>query len=256
MLTDILLLCLAAFLAGFVDAVSGGGGLIQTPAALVFLPQEHFSNVIGTIKIPAFSGSLLAAKQYLKKVTIQWKQMLLFCSIALISSYFGSFLLTKISSTFFKPLLLVILIIVAIYVFLKKDFGIAKAKLVSEKKIFYSSFLISLFLGFYDGFIGPGAGVFLMLAFISFTGFDFLKASAYAKLINLATNFGSIILFLSKGLIIWNYAIPMAFSNAVGGYLGAKTAIKKGNIFFRIIFITVVLFTIVRFAYDIFYMNS
>lgn len=255
MTTDLLLLCLAAFTAGFVDAVSGGGGLIQTPVSLIVLPHEHFSNVIGTIKIPAFSGSFLAVLQYLKKVSVQWKKMILLCSVALISSYIGSLTLTKVNSSFFKPLLLIILIIVAVYVFVKKDFGVAKPTLISEKKIYIYSILISLILGFYDGFIGPGAGVFLILAFITYTGFDFLKASAYAKLINLTTNLGSIILFFSKGLIIWSYAIPMAFCNAMGGYIGAKTAIKKGNLFFRIVFISVVTFTIIRFTYDIFYLK-
>ncbi len=255
MITDIILLCLAAFAAGFVDAVSGGGGLIQTPSALVILNHAHFAEVIGTIKIPAFSGSAVAVKQYLKKVSVNWKPLILLCILAFISSYIGSLLLTKVSSQFFKPLLLVILIIVAFYVFFKKDFGLAKQKSITPKKLSNYTIIISVSIGFYDGFIGPGAGMFLILAFILFTGFDYLKASTYAKLINLSTNLGSIILFLSKGLLLWSYAIPMAFSNALGGYLGAKTAIKKGNLFFRILFLFVVCLTILRFAYDIFYLK-
>lgn len=255
MLITFTILLSAAFLAGFVDAISGGGGLIQTPVSLVVLQQQHFTNVIGTIKIPAFSGSLFAVKQYLKKITVHLKLKIVLCLIAFVSSYFGSWALTKVNSSFFKPLLLFILIIVAIYVFLKKDFGNATSKNILPQKIWLYTILISIVLGFYDGFIGPGAGLFLILAFISLAGFDFIKASAYAKLINLSTNFGSIILFFSKGLILWKYAIPMAASNALGGYIGAKIAIKKGNVFFRIIFMLVVLFTIIRFAYDIFYLN-
>jgi uncharacterized membrane protein YfcA len=112
--------------------------------------------------------------------------------------------------------------------------------------------VISLLVGFYDGFIGPGTGSFLVLGFVSILGFDFLHASANAKMVNLATNFGSICLFVLKGKIIWAFAIPMAFCNAFGGWLGAKLAIKKGNTFIRKFFLFVVILTLLRFGYDVF----
>jgi uncharacterized membrane protein YfcA len=108
-------------------------------------------------------------------------------------------------------------------------------------------------VGLYDGFIGPGTGSFLVVAFIAIMGFDFLHASANAKMVNLSTNFGSICLFFIKGKIIWAIAIPMAFSNALGGFLGAKLAISKGNNFIRIFFLVVVIGTLIRFGYDVFY---
>ena len=111
---------------------------------------------------------------------------------------------------------------------------------------------ISLVIGFYDGFIGPGAGSFLILAFISLLGYDFLHASAHAKLVNLATNLGSIVLFTIKGKIIWTAALPMAVCNALGGALGARMAIAKGNRFIRIFFLVIVLGTLLRFAWDVF----
>ena len=112
---------------------------------------------------------------------------------------------------------------------------------------------ISLLIGFYDGFIGPGAGSFLVLAFITLLGFDFLKASAHAKMVNLATNLGSIIFFLASGRILFAIAVPMALSNALGGAIGARLAIAKGNKFIRIFFLLVVTGTIIRFAYDVFF---
>lgn len=111
-------------------------------------------------------------------------------------------------------------------------------------------------IGFYDGFIGPGAGSFLVLAFITLLGFDFLKASANAKLVNMATNLGSIIFFLGSGRIMFAIALPMAVCNAAGGALGARLAIMKGNKFIRLFFLIIVVGTIIRFAYDVFFKHS
>jgi hypothetical protein len=246
------LLCIVAFCAGFVDAIVGGGGLIQTPAALVLLPSFPVASVIGSLKIPSFSGTSLAAIQYLKKVTMNWKLVTIICTIAFFSSFAGSQLLTIVSNSFMKPVLLVVLTAVAIYTFTKKDFGQHQEKDHSESKELLYAVLISLVLGFYDGFIGPGAGSFLILAFVSLLGFDFLHASANAKLVNLATNLGSITLFFLKGKIMWLVAIPMAASNALGGAIGAKMAIAKGNKFIRIFFLFIVIATLLRFMYDIF----
>ena len=254
MSTDIIiLLCIAAFAAGFIDAIVGGGGLIQTPAGLILLPHLPVATVIGTLKIPAFSGTALASLQYMQKVKIKWGLMSLMAVIAFCAAYAGSTLLSKVDNDFMKPLLLVILICVAVYTYTKKNFGTHEEKDHSFTEKIWFSILIALVIGFYDGFIGPGAGSFLVLAFISLMGFDFLKASAHAKLVNLATNLGSIIFFVSSGKIIFAIAIPMAISNAVGATLGARLAIVKGNKFIRVFFLIIVMGTILRFAYDVFF---
>ncbi|WP_367752863.1 sulfite exporter TauE/SafE family protein [Flavobacterium sp. WC2430] len=249
----IILLCIAAFLAGFIDAIVGGGGLIQTPAGLILLPNLPVSTVIGTLKIPAFSGTSFAAYQYLKKVTMNWKLLLIMMGLALPSAFLGSTLLTYMSNDFMKPLLLFILSLLAIYTYAKKNFGQLVEKNISERTQILNAVLISFIVGFYDGFIGPGTGSFLVVAFIALMGFDFLHASANAKMVNLATNFGSICLFALKGKIIWAIALPMATCNAFGGWLGAKLAINKGNGFIRIFFLVVVVGTLIRFAYDVFW---
>jgi uncharacterized protein len=246
------LLCLIAFCAGFVDAIVGGGGLIQTPAALVILPSFPVASVIASLKIPSFSGTSLAVVQYLKKVNLNWRLITIICTIAFFSSFAGSQLLTIISNQFMKPVLLVVLALVAIYTFSKKKFGEHQAKEHSDKKELLYAIFISVIIGFYDGFIGPGAGSFLILAFVSLLGFDFLHSSAHAKLVNLATNLGSITLFLLKGKIIWAIAIPMAVCNAAGGAIGANLAIAKGNRFIRTLFLFIVIATLLRFMYDIF----
>ncbi|MEZ7499493.1 TSUP family transporter [Flavobacterium sp. Arc3] len=249
----IVLLCVAAFAAGFIDAIVGGGGLVQTPVGLILLPNLPVSTVIGTLKIPAFSGTSFAAYQYLKKVTMNWRLLLIMVAVAMPSAFAGSTLLTYMSNDFMKPLLLFILSLLAIYTYAKKNFGQHVAKDLSERTQILNAILISFIVGFYDGFIGPGTGSFFVVAFIALMGFDFLHASANAKMVNLATNFGSICLFMLKGKIIWAIAIPMAASNAVGGWLGAKVAITKGNGFIRIFFLVIVVGTLIRFAYDVFW---
>jgi uncharacterized membrane protein YfcA len=249
----ILLLCAFAFLAGFVDAIVGGGGLIQTPAALILLPNLPVATVIGSLKIPSFSGTAFAVVQYLKKVQVYWMQIAVMCAVAFGAAYSGSMLLSMVSNQYMKPIIFIVLCGVAIYTYTRKQFGQTKTKTLTPTQNWIRSIIISLIIGFYDGFIGPGAGSFLVLAFIAVLGHDFLHASAHAKLVNLATNLGSILLFVLKGSIIWSIAIPMAVSNALGGILGARTAIAKGNQFIRIFFLLVVFGTLIRFGYDIFF---
>ncbi len=250
--TILFLLCLAAFAAGFVDAIVGGGGLIQTPIGLILLPNLPVATIIGTLKIPSFSGTFFAAFQYLKKVQMNWKLLLIMMVLAVPSAFLGSTVLTYVSNDFMKPLLLVVLSLLVVYTYVKKNFGLHTEKFYSSKQQILYAVLISFFIGFYDGFIGPGTGSFLVLAFVILLGYDFLQASANAKMVNLATNFGSICLFIIKGKIIWMIAIPMAICNAIGGFIGAKLAINKGNTFIRIFFLIVVVGTLIRFAYDVF----
>lgn len=251
--TEMILLCIVAFMAGFVDAIVGGGGLLQTPAGLILLPQHPVATVIGTLKIPAFSGTTFAAIQYARRVKIDYKMLAAMALIAGCAAFGGSALLNSVSNSFLKPFLLIILVLVAIYTYSNKNFGIHNEKNHSVKQQWVLSILVSFVIGFYDGFVGPGAGSFLVLAFIGFMGFDFLKASANAKFVNMATNLGSIIFFSMKGKIIFSIAIPMALCNALGGILGARMAILKGNKFIRTFFLILVCATILRFAYDVFF---
>ena len=252
MTTELIFLCTAAFAAGFIDAIVGGGGLVQTPSALILLPQYPVATVIGTLKIPAFSGTFFAAAQYSKRISFNYKLLALMTGTAFIAAFAGSKLLTMVSNHFMKPLLLVVLIAVAVYTWSDKNFGTHTEKMHSVKREWWYAALISTVIGFYDGFIGPGAGSFLILSFISLLGFDFLRASAHAKFVNLATNLGSIVFFAASGKIIYTIALPMAVCNGIGGMLGARLALLKGNAFIRIFFLVIITGTIIRFAYDVF----
>lgn len=252
MTVELILLCLAAFLAGFTDAISGGGGLIQTPAALILLSQYPVVTVIGSLKLPASSGTFIAAIQYARKIKLNVLLVLVLIVIAFSAAFAGSKLLSMVSNDFIKPFLLIVLIGVAVYTYSNRKFGVHAEKDHSMSQQWLRAILISLVLGFYDGFIGPGAGSFMMLAFITMLGFDFLTASAHTKMVNLASNLGSLVFFIISGKILWAIAIPMAVCNALGGLLGARLAILKGNAFIRIFFLAVVVIVIIRFAWDVF----
>lgn len=245
-------LCLVAFCAGFVDAIAGGGGLIQTPLGLAFLPNYSISSVIGTLKIPAFSGTALAVGQYLKKAKINWKYFLVLAIISFTSAFLGSFVLTVVNNDFMKPLLLIILLVLWIFTYIRKDFSSKKTDQITERNRWVCGIVIAILVGFYDGFIGPATGTFFIMGFIFLVGLDFYHASAYAKMINLATNLGSICLFLIKGQIIWKIALPMAVCNGLGGYCGAKLAILKGQQWVRYIFLFIMFIAILRFGCEVF----
>lgn len=248
----IIFLCLASFVAGFVDAIVGGGGLIQTPIALVLLPNINIASVIGTLKIPGFSGTFMAVYHYLKSAMVNWALFLVMALISFCFAYLGSSLLNIMQNDFMKPLLFILLILLLIYTYFKKDFGQFHRNMRSSKQLYIYGSVICILLGFYDGFIGPGTGSLLIIAFIAILGFDFLQANIYAKMVNLATNMGSITLFVLKGKIIWSIAIPMAVCNVTGSWLGARLAIAKGNGFIRIFFLFVVGLALIRFGYDVF----
>jgi uncharacterized protein len=250
---ELIFLCLAALAAGFVDAIVGGGGLIQTPAVLIALPQYHVATLLGTTKIPSLSGTGSAAIQYARRVKLQWKLLGVLCLIALAAAYAGSKTVSIVSNSFMKPIIFGVLIVVAVYTYSKKDFGTTLTVRKTPNREFLCGGLFALVIGFYDGFIGPGAGSFMVLFFISALGFDFLTASAHAKFVNVATNTGSILFFAGSGHILYHYAIPMAVFNFLGSLMGARLAILKGNTFIRIFFLLVVAATIIRFGYDIFF---
>ncbi len=256
MTSEIIILCIAAFAAGFIDAIVGGGGLVQTPATIVTLPNHPLATVLGTTKIPSFFGAAIAAVQYSLKVKINWKLLVVMCSFALLAAYAGSKTVATVSNTFMKPILFMVLIAVAIYTYTKKDFGQSVRTTVGKKNNIAYCLLFAVIIGFYDGFIGPGAGSFMVLFFISIMGYDFLKASAHSKILNVSTNIGSIIYFSGSANILYHYAIPMAVFNFAGSLFGARLAILKGNKFIRIFFLIVVIGTIVRFGYDIFFRKN
>lgn len=248
---EIIIVCIAAFAAGFIDAVVGGGGLVQTPAMLITFPQAPVASLLGTVKIPSFCGTAVSAYAYSKRIDIRWRLVGWIALAAFLAAMWGSYMVSVLHNTMLKPIILVVLILVALFTYARKSLGQQHAEIPFGQAL-WKGVVAGLLIGFYDGFIGPGTGSFLVLVFISVIGHDFMHASAHAKMVNLATNFASILYFGATGHILFHLAIPMAVCNMAGGWAGTRMALLKGNRFIRYFFLAVVAATILRFAYDIF----
>jgi len=240
----IVLICVvAAFLAGFVDAVAGGGGLIQLPVLLWTFPSAPLASILGTNKAVSIVGTSTAAHTYRKRIQVSAKQLVPMMSAAFVGSLCGAFLATNVSREMFEPIILVILIAVGSFTILRPDFG----KLETNRDVSPALVpLIGLVIGFYDGLIGPGTGMFLLFSLVSFVGTSFLGASAIAKFVNVATNLAALIIFIPGGHVIWVIVALMAPANLMGGYLGARTALDRGSSFVRLIFLTMLVALIAR----------
>lgn len=249
---ELLILCTVAFAAGFVDAIVGGGGLLQTPAMLLVLPHYPVASIFGTSKIPAMAGTSMAAYKYASRVKLNYKALVACVVAAFCAAILGAYCVSLIDNAVIKPIILVVLILVATYTFFNKNFGLQREKTHTVKKQMLLATLFGLLIGFYDGLIGPGTGSFLVLVFVAVLGFDFVGASAHAKLVNVATNLAALIYFGSTGHVLFQYALPMAVFNVAGSFFGAKLALLRGNKFVRIFFLIVVFGTILRFAWDVF----
>lgn len=251
-MNDLIILCFFAFLAGFIDSIVGGGGLIQTPALLITMPQIAVPMLMGTAKISSIAGSTMSSIQYARQVTFQKRTLFMTIVAAIIGAFLGARLINYLQPNVVKPSIFFLLIIVFVYMFLKKDFGQSqKAQIAESKSVLYSS-LFGFVVGVYDGFLGPGTGSFLILFFVSTIGFDFLLASAHAKVVNLATNVGAVIYFIASHNVLWAVALPMAVCNLTGSYIGSRLAMLKGNRFIRLFFLGVIFLMILRYGYDIF----
>lgn len=247
---ELAFLALAALFAGFVDAVVGGGGLIQIPALFAALPGQPPATLFGTNKFSAVFGTANAARRYARRVTMPWRTIVPAATAALACSYLGAAAVAWLPRDLLRPLIFALLVGVAFYTFSRRDLGLAHRPLhAGHSELAYAT-LLGAGIGFYDGFFGPGTGSFLIFLFVRFFGFDFLHASAAAKVVNVATNLAALAYFVPHGHLLWEAAIVMAVANVVGSVIGSRMALRHGSGFVRRLFLLVVGALIVRFAYD------
>ena len=242
---------ISALLAGFIDAIVGGGGLIQLPVLFILFPSFSVPMAIGTNRFSSFMGTAVAAFQYLKKVKIPIKTTLLASFGAASMSFLGANLSYKVSQEILKPIILVLMICIAVYTYRKKALGLEEKLRFSLKILPFAGLIIGMSAGFYNGFVGPGTGSLLIFGFVSIIGFGFIRASAISKIVNFIGDISSLIFFLSKGFVIFKIGIPMMLCNILGSYIGSKTALKNGSAFVRKMFLVVVGLLLLRFGYDI-----
>jgi uncharacterized membrane protein YfcA len=251
-MTDYLILCAAAMLAGMIDAVVGGGGLIQIPALFSTLPTAAPATLLGTNKLASIWGTSAAALNYARRVRIEWNAAMPAALAAFCFAFLGAFTVTRVPSDFVRKLLPVVLLAVALYTLWRKDFGSAHAPAHEGWMERAIAILVGCGIGFYDGFFGPGAGSFLIFLFVRFFGFDFLAASAVSKIVNVATNLAALLWFGYSGHLLWQVGAMMAVCNVAGSLVGTRLAIRHGSGFVRKIFLVVVSILIAKTSYDAF----
>ena len=249
-LYTLLFLALAAFAAGLIDAIAGGGGLIQLPALMIGLAKTETVVILGTNKVPSIFGTSASALMYRRNIKTDSKLLLTMVVPAFLGSMGGASLASRIPSEVLKPIVVSLLIAVLIYTWKRPQLGQIESLRQSEPLRLKIAAFAAVVIGFYYGLIGPGAGSFLVLTLVAVLGFAFLSASAIAKVVNVATNLGAIIIFGANGEIIWKIGLALAIANVAGGLIGAHLALKGGSNLVRKVFMGVTLALIIKVAID------
>lgn len=250
-LSDVAVLCALALLAGTVDAVVGGGGLVQLPALLVVLPQAPVVALLGTNKLASIVGTSSAAVTYLRRTPVDRRTAASMAAAAFAGSAGGALLATRVRSDVLGPVVLVVLVAVFAYTLRRPSLGeVEKLRLtpVVQRVVALAG---GAAIGFYDGLAGPGTGSFLVFLLVGAVGLSFLHASATAKVVNTATNLAALLLFAAGGHVLWALGAAMAVSNLVGAQVGARLAIRHGSGLVRRVFLVVVSVLIARLAWDV-----
>ncbi|KAF7598930.1 MAG: hypothetical protein CGU29_09775 [Candidatus Dactylopiibacterium carminicum] len=246
-----LLVC-GAFLAGLVDAVVGGGGLILVPLLLSVMPEVSIPVLFGTNKLAAIAGTASAAFRYARRIEIPWHIVRPASVAALAGAASGAAVVSFLPPEAMRPLVLVLLLAVGLYVWLKPDFGKQAGKAPDRHTRKLAS-LAGFCIGFYDGFFGPGTGSFLIFCFVRWFGINMLQASASAKFVNLATNLAALIYFFSHEGVLWQLGLTMAVANIAGAQTGSHIALNRGNGFVRVLLLIMVSVLFVRLAWTYFF---
>ena len=249
---ELIFVTCASLLAGFVDAIVGGGGLVLVPALFAAFPTTHPATLFGVNKGASICGTAVATAQFARRVELRWAALLPAALTGFAGSMAGAWLVTEISPQFLRKLLPLVLLGVLLYTLAKKELGRHHAPRFTGRTETLAACAIGLVIGFYDGFFGPGTGSFLVFLFVRWLGYDFLNASASAKLINTATNLAALLLFAFKGYVWWHIALTLAVANVLGSLLGTYMALKHGAGFVRVVFIVVVSALILKTGSDAF----
>jgi len=247
----VVLLCVAALFAGWIDAVVGGGGLIQLPAVLIGLPvSTPIATISGTNKLSSVAGTAMAAGNYLRKVRIDWPITLIVAATAFAGSSVGAHLIKFMPRSIFEPVIVVVVAGIAWYTWRRPQLGQETRVKHTGAAGFLLAAALGVVCGFYDGIVGPGTGVFLVIGFVALLGYGFLPATAMSKVVNLGTNIAALIVLGTSGHILWALGGCMAACNLVGGAVGSSMAMRYGNRFIRNIFLIAVVIIEIKLIYD------
>lgn len=247
---EIVAATLGSLLAGFVNAIAGGGGLISLPILFSLFPSAPPAALFGTNKGAMVWGTAWSAGSFARHVALPWTTLVPAIAAAACGGLLGAWCVTLVSPEWLRRLVPVMLAVVLVYTVVCRDIGRVHAPRHSRRAEAAIAALIAGGLGFYDGFFGPGTGSFFIFLFVRLLGFDFLHAVASAKLLNMTTNLASLAIFSTTGNVWWTLVIPMAAANIMGSHLGTRLALRHGSRLIRLVFILVVAGLIVKTAID------
>jgi uncharacterized membrane protein YfcA len=245
------LLALAGLSAGFVDAVVGGGGLIQLPALLLGLPGAAPVTVLATNKLSSVCGTTVSSATYYRRIRPDPRTFGPLMACAFVGSLVGAVIASHISAAAFDPIVLVVLVVVGGYVLFRPSLGETTALRYAGRRHLAAACAIGVVIGVYDGALGPGTGSFFVITLVALLGYSFLEGSAKARLANWATNLAALCVFVPQGAVLWKVGLVMGACNLAGGYVGARTAVSRGTRFVRVFFIVVVSAFIIRIGGDV-----
>lgn len=243
-------MALASLCAGFVDAIAGGGGLIQLPALLIGLSGSPTVQVLGTNKLASVFGTSAAAVIYRRRVRPDLGFTLAMAVPAFFGSMCGALLAAQIPTHALRPLVFFLLLAVGIYTWRNPTLGHIELLRHTTRRRTWIAVVAGAAIGFYDGIFGPGTGTFLMVVLVALLGFAFLTASSIAKVVNVSTNIGALTVFGFHGVILWKVGLVLGLANIVGGMLGAKIAIRGGSAFVRQVFLVITAILIFKVGID------
>ncbi|WP_369206259.1 TSUP family transporter [Streptomyces sp. PU-14G] len=249
------MLCVAAALAGWIDAVVGGGGLLQLPALLIALPHLPPAWALGTNKASAVVGTSAAAVTYARKTPLDLRLAARLGLVAALASLGGAFFAAGVDSAVLRPLIIVLLLAVAAFVVLRPHFGHAPGGAATRARVLSAFAVAGVGIGFYDGLLGPGTGTFLVIALVALLNMDMVNASATTKVVNVCTNIGALAMFTWQGTVLWGLALVMALCNMTGAFVGAHMALKRGSGFVRGVLLVTVVALVGKLAHDQWWAN-
>ncbi|MBV9750054.1 MAG: TSUP family transporter [Acetobacteraceae bacterium] len=249
MTASLVFLAGAALLGGFLDAIVGGGGLIVVPALFSALPSIPPASVLGTSKGGSFFGLASSCTRYRHVVALPWRSLLPLMLTGFLAAAAGAWIIRVVPATFVRPIIPVVLALVLISSLLHRYPGRPASIVLTPARRAVAVALLAA-ASFYDGFLGPGAGTMMLVVFLRLYRFDFLRAAAHAKFLNLATNGGALLVLALSDHVLWRFAVVLAATSILGAQLGARLAIARGSGFVRVCFIVASGSLIAKTAFD------
>lgn len=249
-LIQLLTLLPLAFATGAINAAVGGGGLIQVPGMYAILPSFLPAQIMGTDKLASIFGHATSMRQYALRMRLPWRLILLTSAAAFVGALSGVSIMYLVPATWMKPIVIVILAVMLAYTWFKPQFGTHDAQREITRNDLYKGLALGFVIGFYDGFVGPGTGSFLLFLFVRFFHFDFLKATACAKVVNFSTNLAALSFLVPTGMVAYSFAIPMGIAGVAGALVGSRLAMKGGNHWIRRLFLILALSLLAKLVWE------